>query len=603
MNERLFTSLLKRAFAVPILTLLVLALTMFIGLRQLERSAQWVDHTDQVISHANRLTRLMIDQETGLRGFLAFGSRDFLEPYERAQPQIEREFSTIFNLIHDNPEQAEQLTQIRSQYDRWLLAVQPELTAPRPDTATSLQRKRMMDQARAELDKFIAREEQLRVSRATLSQRLDLLLGAGSFVIAAVVGLLIALYVARILRDLVTAYTAQLSSVEEQRAVAIASEGWLRTTLHSIGDAVIASDREGHVVLMNRVAEVLTGWTNAEAQGRPLYEVFRIINETSRAPVESPVDKVRRLGVVVGLANHTLLIRRDGVETHIDDSGAPILDQQGAITGIVLIFRDINDRRKAERALVKAEKLASAGRLSAAIAHEVNNPLEALTNLLYLASREAAQPEVRQKIEQAEIEVSRIAHITRQSLGFYKEDAAASIFSVANLVNQAVSFYSSRATVKGVLLRTAIVSDVEIFGSTGELRQILSNLISNALDALDAGGTMVLLVRRDRDEQTGKPGARIVVADSGCGIERSKLAAIFEPFYTTKGSTGTGLGLWVTRQLLEKHHGRVRVRSATAGSRRGTTFRLFLPAVPGELEAASRTLAEGLMAELGDPVH
>jgi signal transduction histidine kinase len=158
-----------------------------------------------------------------------------------------------------------------------------------------------------------------------------------------------------------------------------------------------------------------------------------------------------------------------------------------------------------------------------------------------------------------------------------------------------MTFYLARASVRGVSLKTDMRSDVELLGSAGELRQIMSNLLSNALDACDAGGSIRVSLRKDRDRCTGDIGARIVIADSGCGIASEKLSAIFEPFYTTKGSTGTGLGLWVTRQLIEKHGGTIRMRSSNADSRNGTIFRIFLPAVHAEISAASARTGEGIL--------
>jgi PAS domain S-box-containing protein len=597
MTDRLFGLLLRRAFAVPLLTLLLVAIAMAFTVHQLQVNSLLVDHTDRVIADANLLNRLVIDQETGLRGYTAYRDPLFLEPYHKAEPLIEEQFANLFKLVSDNPAQIQSLTQIRSSYGEWIVAAELEIRGANAASAsTASSRKQMMDKIRSQFDAFIATESSLRGGRVFGLSRLNKLAQLAIVVVLAAGAILISLYTQTSLRQLTRAYKEQITTVEQSHAEVIKSENWLRTTLKSIGDAVIACDRDGRIVFMNLVAERLTGWLTVEARGRALSDVFRIVNETSRAVVESPVDKVRRLGIVVGLANHTLLIRRDGRETNIDDSGAPILDENGNVTGIVLIFRDITERHQAEAALVKAEKLASAGRLSAAIAHEVNNPLEALTNLLYLSKTNTEDSNLRQHIEMAEIEVSRIAHITRQSLAFHREDSSLTVFSVASVVNHAVTFYLARATLKGISLKTDLYSDVEILGSGGELRQVLSNLLANALDACDAGSSIRVSLRKEQDRETGKVGARIVISDSGCGIDSAKLSAIFEPFYTTKGSTGTGLGLWVTKQLIEKHGGTIRLRSAMDGSKKGTTFRIFLPSVNSETSQASAITGEGLLA-------
>ncbi len=594
MDERDFRALLYRTIAIPVLALLLLALALGFTVRQLRQSAMWVDHTDTVIAHANLLTRLMVDQETGLRGYVAFGHDVFLEPFHDAQPKIDQEFDQLLQLVSDNPPQEARLHQIRISYTQWLVGAELTIRGA-PDATPALQRKQMMDGIRSQINDFIKVESDLRTGRVTHFSRVTLV----TYIVGAIGLLLVAIfisrYIARSLRELSKAYREKMSQSEIERYKALASENWLRTTLRSIGDAVIACDQDGRVVFMNLVAERLTGWTSAEAHDRSLSEVFRIVNATSRAVVESPVEKVRRLGIVVGLANHTVLLRRDNAEVHIDDSGAPILDERGALIGVVLVFRDVTERRKAESALVRAEKLASAGRLSAAIAHEINNPLEALTNLLFLTKSGMDGSEMRTYVEQAETEVARIAHITRQSLGFYRDDSALTVFSVASVVNQTVTFYLSRASHRNIMINTSLRSDLELLGSPGEMRQVLSNLLSNALDACESGGTIRVGIRKDKDDRSSKIGARIVIADSGCGIDAIKIASIFEPFYTTKGSTGTGLGLWVTRQLVEKHGGSIRVRSTVRGHYRGTTFRIFFPSVHADISRASVMTAEGNM--------
>jgi PAS domain S-box-containing protein len=582
MNEREFRATLYKTLAIPVLALLGLAALLGVTVRKLYIAGLWVDHTDTVIAHANLLTRLIIDEETGLRGYIAYGRIEFLEPYRQAGTKIDREFEVLSRLVSDNPDQTVVLGRIRVAYTEWKVGAELAAHGER-DWSSALQRKQMMDGVRSQIDAFSGEETRLHglreasLSRATRLTYLSLVLG---MVLAATV---VCGYTVNGLRTLSRSYGALVSAAEGERLKAVSGEKWLRTTLRSIGDGVIASDGIGHVVFMNATAETLTGWSESEASGRSLSDIFRILNAVSRAVVESPVDKVRRLGVVVGLANHTVLIRRDGTEFHIDDSGAPIFDEHGSLAGVVLVFRDVTERRKAESALVRAEKLASAGRLSAAIAHEINNPLAAISNLLYLAKELREVSDVKRLVEQAEIEISRIAHITKQSLGFFRDDSALKLFSAASVINQTVAFYLSRATQKNVSMKTDIHGDVDLLGSAGELRQILSNLISNALDACSSADSVYVALRRDQDCRKDQTGARITVADTGCGIDPKKIPAIFEPFYTTKESTGTGLGLWVTRQLIEKHGGSIRVKSSIQGKRRGTIFRVFLPHVHAEV--------------------
>jgi signal transduction histidine kinase len=240
--------------------------------------------------------------------------------------------------------------------------------------------------------------------------------------------------------------------------------------------------------------------------------------------------------------------------------------------GIVLVFRDISERYAAEQALIRAEKLASAGRLAAAIAHEVNNPLEGLVNLIYLARGEEDVPRIRRHLAEADRELQRIAHITRQSLGFYRENSSASLFRPDVVAREVFDFYSFRAAHIHVNLHVNVKTEQKVWGNPGELRQVLSNLVANSLDACTAGDAICVRVHSAMNS------VRIVVADTGCGIHPENLDRIFEPFFTTKKATGTGLGLWVSRELIEKHGGRLAVRSSVTGRRTGTVFSLFLPA-------------------------
>jgi PAS domain S-box-containing protein len=396
--------------------------------------------------------------------------------------------------------------------------------------------------------------------------------------VVALIAALLAWETRRIFRKLTAAYNHQIREIKQRVEESYAREQWLNTTIRSIGDAVIACDTDGNVVFMNLVAEQLTGWQEAEARGVSLHDVFPIFNEDTRAVVENPVDKVRRLGTVVGLANHTFLVSKNGTEICIDDSGAPIRDSAGKMIGVVLVFRDITDRRLSEGALMRAEKLAAAGRLAASVAHEVNNPLEGLTNLVYLARRSEEVEEIRQLLMQAESELGRIAHITRQSLGFYRETATPAHFKPAKIVREVSSFYAARAATLGVTFHVNAATDREVLGAAGELRQILSNLLANSLDACAKGARIRIETHSAVDPRNpSNPGVRITIADTGTGIAPEHLQSVFEPFFTTKTDTGTGLGLWVSRELVEKHGGSLRVRSRNIHPRCGTVFSIFLP--------------------------
>ncbi len=604
--------------------------------------------------------------------------------------------------------------------------------------------------------------------------------------------------------------------------------------LQSIGDAVIVTDAETQVTRINPVAETLTGWKAGEAVGRPLAEIFHIVNEETRQLVESPTDKVKRLGNIVGLANHTVLIARDGRETHIDDSGAPIRDDRGDLTGIVLVFRDIDEKRAAERerdaiagrlrqvlevttdsvlsidrnwritymnprarevsapsgevvgkdfwesfpgtvyegspyvehyrramnggvagefeafypepldiwvkvqvrptsdgivlffrdvtvqkqeegirregvtklqlateaaelgifvwdipqdrvtwenervyqvfgrshedgpihgvefgreivhpdfaahyrssiaetirtgarfhfqgkfrrkdeslgwveltgqlergpdgspsrmlgtvldittrkqaeeALRTTEKLAAVGRLAASIAHEINNPLESVTNLLYLARTSESFAEVQEYLESAERELRRVSVISNQTLRFHKQSSRPTEVTCVELIENVLSIYHGRILNSSidVLLRKRAMAPILCF--EGEIRQVLNNLIGNAIDAMSPrGGRLLVRSREGKSWTTGEMGMTVTIADTGSGMSSQTVKRVFEPFFTTKGFGGTGLGLWISQEIVARHEGVLRVRSSQKEGHTGTVFTLFLP-----FAAVSRT--------------
>jgi PAS domain S-box-containing protein len=576
-----YRRLLLRLLALPIVALALLALTLVYGMRQVQRTSRRVDHSDRVIAHANSLVRLMVDEETGLRAFLLTRYPTFLQPYREARRQMDPEFATLFDLTRRDPEQTLRLQHLQTAFHAWQQYAAAAIAGPTPTSdliARMLERKRQMDALRLSADDFIAAENRNRATRSSVELRVQNISVYGLVALTALLALLLVWEIRRLFQKLAGTYNLQINEVRRWGDECYAREQWLNTTLRSIGDAVIACDPDGNVVFMNGVAEQLTGWKEAEAHGVPISQIFFIFNQHTRAVVQSPVDLVRQSGKIVGLANHTILVSKDRTEFHIDDSAAPILDANARMIGIVLVFRDISERYAAELALMRAEKLASAGRLAAAIAHEVNNPLEGLVNLVYLARSEENLQKIRGHLVEADRELQRIAHITRQSLGFYRETSSASLFRPDVVTREVFEFYSSRANHLGVTLRVNIKTDRMAFGNPGELRQVLSNLLANSLDACKQGDTVCVRVHASTSFfGPGLPGVRIALADSGCGILPENLHRIFEPFFTTKKDTGTGLGLWVSRELIEKQGGRLKVRSSVAARRSGTVFSVFLP--------------------------
>ncbi len=244
-------------------------------------------------------------------------------------------------------------------------------------------------------------------------------------------------------------------------------------------------------------------------------------------------------------------------------------------TGVVL---DITERKLAEQALLRTEKLAAVGRLASSIAHEINNPLEAVTNLVYLAKGNAADPETIEYLTTAEHELRRVSSIASQTLRFHKQSTRPTEVTCEDLMSTGLDVLRSRILNARITVEQRKRAHRPVLCFEGEIRQVVANLLINAVDAMHPqGGRLVLRSREGHDHATGRPGLILTIADTGTGMSPGTLARIFEPFYTTKGIAGTGLGLWISKEILERHHGCLRVRSSQFPGRSGTVFTVFLP--------------------------
>jgi two-component system CheB/CheR fusion protein len=267
-----------------------------------------------------------------------------------------------------------------------------------------------------------------------------------------------------------------------------------------------------------------------------------------------------------------------GEPIHLLLSTSPLLLPNMEKAGLLITLFNIEERRRTENALRRSEKLAATGRLAASIAHEINNPLAALTNLVYLIQTESNTPTISGYAQTAQEELARVAHITRQTLAFYRESHTATDVSVTEVIDSALFLYASSIRQKNLDVQRDISFDGKIHGYANELRQVFSNLLGNAIEALPPAGRLRVRVYQSWEwKNSRRAGVRIVVADTGAGIKAEHRGALFQPFFTTKAEKGTGLGLWVSQGIVEKHGGFIRVRSSTKDGRSGTVFSVFLP--------------------------
>jgi PAS domain S-box-containing protein len=374
----------------------------------------------------------------------------------------------------------------------------------------------------------------------------------------------------------------------------------LAAIVESSDDAIASKDLNGIITSWNHSAEKLFGYTAEEIIGKP---ITLIIPPELHHDEHMILSKIRRGEKIDHF--ETIRLHKNGERIEVSLTISPVKDDNGTVIGAAKIVRNITETKKIERALRTTEKLAAAGRMAATVAHEINNPLEAVTNLVYLAKRDLSNNDhVAGYLELAGRELDRVAHITRQTLGFYRDTSSPALFNVTEMLDDLLLLYEKRFESRRIKLVKQYDKDIEITALAGEIRQAFSNLITNALDAMPNGGKLALRVTKSHSWSSSHVhGVRITVLDTGSGIEPRHKKNIFQPFFTTKTDVGTGLGLWITRGILEKHHGSIQMKSRTGQSGHGTAFSIFLPTeyAAGAPDASSLEGHRDTMVSAGGP--
>jgi PAS domain S-box-containing protein len=593
MQPKDFRRYLQRTVLIPVVLLAILAVVLLWQINYMVESLRQVDHVDQVISDGRLLMRLTLDMETGLRGYLLTGDRIFLEPYHRALESQGQVFQQLQELTRSDPEQRETLERIGVRVKDWQnyadqMIQRRENGRDYQSLAVNLPGKQIMDGIRADRERMLSRAQITREQRTVGARRAtrSALLTLGFLTIGIALVLMVVTH--HRMTALSEAYSDLLEAERARNEEARSSREWLLTTMRSIGECVIATDPAGFIEFLNSAAEQLTGWKLREARGLPVTRVMNLFEEQTGKPIADPTEFVRTRQDGGARLSATVLARRDGERRVIEESAAPIVGASGNLHGVVLVFRDITDRRRSEAVLRSSEKLALVGRLSATIAHEIQNPLDSVMNLLYLMENTPGLPEPhRDYARSAEEELGRITQITRQLLSFNREAREPVPSDVCEIIDSVITLFAPKLTKNKIQLIRQYETHDRVLGFPGELRQVFSNLLVNAMEASSANSRIVVRVSSAHDD--GRPGVRVLISDAGKGIPSSAKRDLFTPFFTTKGEKGTGLGLWVSRGIVEKHQGYIRFRSSTDGTKHGTSFLVFLPLEPaiGQIDSVA----------------
>jgi PAS domain S-box-containing protein len=554
---------------------------------RLYAAAERVAHSQQVQTALERVLTAAAEAETGQRGYVITGNDQYLEPFKAAEQRIDADVSRLAQLTRDNAEQAADIPRLERYLEQKLDELRLTIAVRRENSADAARAIVFTDRGRVAMDSLHAVVTRMEArERATIAEQTaahdrsrDWALSAG----------LAAGFTALVL---VTAFvTLQQRSIRSRAAAAAAlfeQKELFRTTLASIGDAVIATDRGARVTFLNAAAEALTGWTSAEAEGEPLASVFEIVHEDTRVPVQNPALRALREGTVVARQDRTVLIARQGSETPIDDSAAPIRDAHGLMTGAVLIFRDITERKAAEHALREADRRKD--EFLAVLAHELRNPLAPMRNALEMVRLAADDPAVFNRVRgmmERQVEhmvrltddLLDVSRITRNRLELRRAPV-----DLTTVIHRAMESSDPLLKERRHTVTLALPSaPLTVHADESRLAQVLYNLLGNAAKYTQPGGHIrVKAVRDGRD-------AVITVADNGIGIAAENLLSVFEMFTQVDASLersqgGLGIGLTLSRRIVELHGGSI--EAASEGPGRGSTLVVRLRALDGNAGAA-----------------
>lgn len=338
------------------------------------------------------------------------------------------------------------------------------------------------------------------------------------------------------------------------------------------GDAIISKDLNGIITSWNPAATRILGYSAGEMIGQSILEIIPPELYGDEPVILDNIRNGKRIDHF-----ETVRVGKGGKRLDVSLTISPIRDDSGAIVGASKILRDVTERKRMEASLLQSEKIAATGRMAATIAHEINNPLEALVNLLFLASNRATDSVQKDFLSAAENEIERVSHIARQTLGYYREHAAAVSASLSGLVEDVLRIYHPRCEAARIRVEKHFDSSRRIVVRRGEMMQVISNLVVNAIQAMPGGGTLTVTVRDEPCEKGQPEAVALCIDDTGAGIAPEVLPRVFDAFFSTRQTVGTGIGLFVAKQFIEGHGGRIKIDSSTAVNGHGTKVSIILP--------------------------
>ena len=600
MRPRIVTGVFAITAAVVVASTL---LTYWFGNRVLHAHGREEERRES-ISQLDQLVSTLKDAETGQRGFLITGDERYLQPYHDAVARlphyIERlnslqpsggnrsDIEAIIRLIQQKLAELRETIELRQSG-----GFEAAATVVGSNTGRELMDELRGGVGRLRSQQAAALQSDARLSDETTRRR------TAVFVLSGLLNILFLWWAYQRITESIRQRDRALGEAKGRGRELQEQKDLLAVTLASIGDCVLVTDNAGRINFMNGVAEQVTGWTLEEARGRPTAEVFHILNEQTREPVENPVEKVMKHGVIAGLANHTLLVRKDGTETPIDDTGAPIRDREGAMRGVVLVFRDFSEHRQTDRELRKAKEEAETANKAkdqflAMLSHELRTPLTPVLATLNLweASEEvpaSLHPDVQMLRRSIELEARIIddlldlTRIARGMLSFSAENT-----DVHALIDFLVGLSRSEFQEKKLKVSLKLEArEQHIHTDVARLQQVLWNILRNAIKFTENGGAVTIATSND-----DRGNIDIVIKDTGIGMSAETLSRLFLPFEQADRSRsgrygGLGLGMAISNALVDLLEGKLIAESEGLG--RGSTFTVTfptaeVPAPPGEPE-------------------